>query len=344
MAASDRGSEAARRMAAALAPQIREAMASYQATQSAAIREVLAKALTPADQRWLNNMQEVIAPALQLDYSALFPNVAAIQAQAAKQVLPALEIIHRTQREQFAQLLATALRAYEASLPPNWPRDGSSIPSNLEALLLDEGLALAWLPPTPIVERLFKPGSAAERRTIIGRRWQTIGKASLSELDEIDDPGLAEYVDFAHEAAGTLLAGSHRASQALSANLLDSILRAAFDETSRIQITSHKTRLSIEDYPLRVAIVLAGVWGSHGQFWPDKGDSIPRKYTRHGSAHGVSRAPVLKGQRRDRPNARRVAPQAPRHRPARLNSQQSSPSVDAQPRDQREVGDIPIAT
>lgn len=35
--------------------------------------------------------------------------------------------------------------------------------------------------------------------------------------------------------------------------------------------------------------MLGGIWGAHGEFWPDKGDKIPRSYSRHGSVHGVSR-------------------------------------------------------
>lgn len=235
-------------------------------------------------------MNEVVAPALKLDYQTLFPKVAAMQAPALKQLLPAVKLVRDSQRQQFAEIFATVRRTFEASLPPNWPRGGSTlIPSNLEELLLDEGLALAWVPPERTVERVFNADTAAKRRDIIGRHWKPIGIASQHEIGQIDTPHLAGHVVFAREAASTLLSGSHRASQALSANLLDTILRTEFDDASRIEITSQKRRLDIEEYPLRVAIVLAGVWGSYGQFWPTNGDTIPHRYSRHGSAHGVSR-------------------------------------------------------
>ncbi len=38
---------------------------------------------------------------------------------------------------------------------------------------------------------------------------------------------------------------------------------------------------------MRVSIALGGR-GAHGQFWPNQGEKIPRLYSRHGSAHGVS--------------------------------------------------------
>ena len=48
-------------------------------------------------------------------------------------------------------------------------------------------------------------------------------------------------------------------------------------------------RLTIEDLPARSAVVLGGIWGAFGQFWPENGEQIPRNFSRHASAHGVSR-------------------------------------------------------
>lgn len=176
-----------------------------------------------------------------------------------------------------------------AALPPNWRGDQVSIPSNLEQLLLDEGLPLAWVPPRSVIVKLFAAGTAAERRKIIGDRWKMITKACLQELHGIEQAGLAAHVEFAVEAAESLLEGRAKSSQALAANLLDSILRAEFSDDDRRAITGQHVRLSIEDYPLRIAIVFGGIWGSHGQYWPERGDQIPRNFSRHGSAHGVSR-------------------------------------------------------
>ena len=37
------------------------------------------------------------------------------------------------------------------------------------------------------------------------------------------------------------------------------------------------------------SIVIAGLWGAFGAYWPDNGDEIPTIFSRHTSAHGVSR-------------------------------------------------------
>lgn len=236
----------------------------------------------------LDLLPKLDIPALKLDYAALFPDIAAISEKAIEALKPSLDFIHELQRDQFADLIAAARKAAFSSLPPNWSDDAISIPKELEQLLLDEGLPLAWVPPTAILARVFAAGTPQERRRIIGRSWKRIGEACVAELDRVEGQLLKGHVKFARKAAGSLLDGSPEGSQALSANLLDSILRAEFSDGDRKTITGQKTRLDIDDYPLRVAIVLGAIWGAHGQYWPEKGDKVPRAFSRHGSAHGVS--------------------------------------------------------
>jgi hypothetical protein len=228
-------------------------------------------------------------PALKLDYAALFPDFAEMQKTLLEGLRPSLAAIQSLQHSQFANLIENARAAARAGLPPNWRDENITIPDDLDQLLLDEGLALAWVPPAPIIKKLFEAATAQDRRGILGSQWKGITRACISELEGVQTASLAEYVDFARTAARTLLRDNPRPAQALSANLLDTILRENFDNESRNTITGQKARIDIDDYPFRVAIVLGGIWGSFGQFWPDNGDPVPRKFTRHGSAHGVSR-------------------------------------------------------
>lgn len=280
--------EAMRRMMRMVqTPRFQSVLSDIAKQQRALVAKSIAEVVTPSYQRWLKDVR-LVAPSLKLDYATLFPSYARMEPLAWKAVLPALTQIQEVQRKQFAEAIAAARRAYDASLPPNWPT-GHNLPTDLEALLLDEGLALAWVPPEDVVVQLFAAASASERRAIIGRRWRGIGRACIEELNQISHPVLRGHGHFAREAADTLMNGSAAASQALSANLLDSILRVEFSGSDRKTITCQKTRLEIGDYQLRVAIVLGGIWGAHGQFFPERGDQIPRLYSRHGSAHGVSR-------------------------------------------------------
>lgn len=262
----------------------------YDAMLKSITRSILPTFETPVvGAQALRALRGVNVPALQLDYSSLFPDFAAIQASAIIPLLPSIRLIQDLQRDQFASIIKSARAAVSAMLPPNWQGKDVTIPKDLETLLLDEGLPLAWVPPQEVVVKLFAAETAADRRKVLGARWKTIARACLEELQKVSHADLTEHAEFAVEAAESLLDGRSKSSQALSANLLDTVLRASFNEQDRTAITGQKQRLDIDDYPLRVAIVLGGIWGSHGQFWPSKGDKIPRMYSRHGSAHGVSK-------------------------------------------------------
>ena len=122
-----------------------------------------------------------------------------------------------------------------------------------------------------------------------GRTGSRLQRRVAQNSLESDDSELREYTRFAAEAADALINGPPSASQALSANLLDTILRRSFSKDSREAVTDQANRPNIDDYPLRVAIVIGGIWGSHAEYRPYRGDTIPYRYSRHASAHGVSR-------------------------------------------------------
>ena len=155
-------------------------------------------------------------------------------------------------------------------------------------MLLDEGLCLTWVPPSPVLDRLFSAASAQERRSVIGRSWKTIVVASERELDEVTKPALRHYASFARNAADAVKSGHHVAGQALAANLLDTVLKREFTKKSSRAITDQSLRFDINEYPLRLALVLGGIWGAYLQYWPSNGDKIPTRFSRHASAHGVS--------------------------------------------------------
>jgi hypothetical protein len=174
-------------------------------------------------------------------------------------------------------------------LPPNW--QGVDFPDNLEALLLDEGLPLAWVPPQDILEKLFAATSAGQRRQIISANRKRITEACIAELEDIisGDKARQTWVDdFALEAAYALREGRWRASQALSANLLDSVLSNAIEESAHAEVKNNKKKINWERYPVKPALVLGALYGIHARYFPNRGDSIPTRFSRHASVHGVS--------------------------------------------------------
>ncbi|MDD2818118.1 MAG: hypothetical protein PHN51_04910 [Candidatus Nanopelagicales bacterium] len=174
-------------------------------------------------------------------------------------------------------------------LPPNWQEVG--FPDNLEELLLDEGLPLAWVPPQEILQKLFAAKTAGQRRQIISANRKRITEACITELEAIRFRDKARQVwvdDFALEAAYALRDGRWRASQALSANLLDSVLSNAIEKSAHDEVKNNRKKIAWETYPVKPALVLGALYGIHAQYFPSKGDPIPTRFSRHASVHGVS--------------------------------------------------------
>lgn len=235
------------------------------------------------------NLLKIELPPLRIDYQSLFPNLEKLNQQILAQLAPTFAAFHDIQREQFAHAFVNLAKLADTLWPPNWQGAGDPAEDLLERMLLDEGLALAWVPPSDILGRLFVAETSQQRRRIIGSNWKRIIEAARTELDQVTAPRLKQHIHFARRAADAVLAGNHPEGQALAANLLDTIMRGEFSSSDRQSITNQKNRFDIEDYPVRLALVLGGIWGAHGEYWPDKGEQIPRRFSRHASAHGVSK-------------------------------------------------------
>lgn len=54
-------------------------------------------------------------------------------------------------------------------------------------------------------------------------------------------------------------------------------------------VTNQKAKPDADEFSIRAAITLSGIWSAHGQYFPEKGDQVPRAYSRHGTVHGVSK-------------------------------------------------------
>jgi hypothetical protein len=113
-------------------------------------------------------------------------------------------------------------------------------------------------------------------------------------LDSIEDPALNEYAVFAREGVDALRLGKRAAAQALCASLLDTLLYIPFGENKR-RITDQRSAPIPERLAISAAVVLPGVWGAHRNYWPERGEEIPRDFSRHASAHGVSRRQFTHG-------------------------------------------------
>lgn len=233
-------------------------------------------------------------PPLGLDYGRLFGPAINLENLAFKNAIDSasfkvFENIYETQRKQFEKIFDfdAILKVLDAAYPPNWKGVKSGGMANLESLLLDEGLALGWVPDAELLQKLFDASTKQERRRLLGRRWKTVMKSCRASVITVSQARYAGYRDFTLKAIDALEAGSPEAAQALAASLLDTMLRETLDGTDRTLVTSQRNRLDLNSLPLRASIVFGGIWGSFTEFYTSRGDKVPQSFSRHASAHAV---------------------------------------------------------
>lgn len=133
------------------------------------------------------------------------------------------------QHQQWDSLFEALRTLAEKFLPPNWKGVRHPDFGTIEAILLDEGIPLAWIPSQAVLQALFDAPDAAARRRIIGRRWGSVVSDCEVVLSEVSHPTLQRHQPFAVDVVQALRDGHVSAAQALAANLLDSVLRRNFD-------------------------------------------------------------------------------------------------------------------
>lgn len=208
-------------------------------------------------------------------------------------VQEALESINKQYLKQWQDLFESIGRTAARIYPENW--DGITPPStsDLETILIDEGIPLMWVPGPKVVEALSEVEDAPARRRIVGSRWKGIISDCEAVLKKIDHPDLLDERDFALDCVRAIRAGHSNPAQALAANLLDTAL-CHLDEKDRKELTNNRfkqegVRFDWDDYLIREAFTFAPVWCAHARFFVKKGDTIPRTFGRHPSVHAVSR-------------------------------------------------------
>jgi hypothetical protein len=239
---------------------------------------------------------EVFAPrirtAIGIKLTKQLANAIGLNATMRQALEPLNDQLRERWRELFASFDTLAARLYPANL-----RDVRPSRSELEQVLLDEGIPLIWVPGPKVVRALLDAPDAATRRRIIGRRWKGIVNDCEAATTGVDHPDLQTARGFALDCVAALRAGHANPAQALAANLVDSLLRAHLNEADRKRVTLNKkggARFDLSDYGIRVALTFAPVWYAH-------------------AAWCLAYA-VLARQRRPRPNACHIGAEVLRHR------------------------------
>ena len=198
--------------------------------------------------------------------------------------------IFKETRQQLTDLFKRLnIDEYAASLPSNWIDAGLEDYDYglLEQLILDEGLALAWVVKPDLLTQLLTAESESKRREMLAKHWEEITDHCCKLLDKVTSQELAEWRGFALKVAHALRHDNPEAAQALAASLIETMLVDNFTYDGKRERMKRENRPQISLGVISRGIVYGGLWGVFLQFRTDR-DPIPSRFSRHASAHAVS--------------------------------------------------------
>lgn len=162
---------------------------------------------------------------------------------------------------------------------------------NVDSVVMVDGIALYGVPRTSISEALIRADGAAERRDILGRRWQAISADCRAAVEACQTKVVASHVPIALKALDALDSGHTEAAQALTGALLDSMVNSYFGK-DRYLYTPDKggkrTNEAYDEFTAHEYIALAPIWQAWQKFFPDEGLPVPNTFSRNATAHTVS--------------------------------------------------------
>lgn len=182
------------------------------------------------------------------------------------------------------------------------------IPANLQPLSAkkwtrilelgrEEGIALAWVPRTALVQALLDAPDAAAREQLLFQEETAVLDDCAACLDTItEDPAMVELAGFARQAIDICRRGGHAGAQALATNVVETIAKHHLDRvvTGKGKGVSNRIRnrfgVPIDDSialdELRVWLVGAPLFAAYREDY----DYATRgsAFNRHGTAHCVN--------------------------------------------------------
>lgn len=224
-----------------------------------------------------------------IDFASLFADTVPVADLVSELRSNTSDIFEET-RQQLTDLFKRLnIDEYAASLPSNWIDAGLEDYDYglLEQLILDEGLALAWVVEPDLLTQLLTAESEFERREILTAHWEDITDHCYRLLDDITLPKLDEWRGFALKVAHALRHDNPEAAQALSASLIETMLVDNFTYDGKRERMKRENRPQISLGAISRGIVYGGLWAVFLKFRTDR-DPIPSRFSRHASAHAVS--------------------------------------------------------
>jgi hypothetical protein len=170
--------------------------------------------------------------------------------------------------------------------PPNWRDLTFEEVEETVGLMLDHGLSLAWVPREAVVRELLTAPDVAARDAVLVAREVEIVEDVEASLVAVELPELSPPVDALREAVATFRSGHHRASQALVAVTLGTLIHDTFGEAKFADARRRFEALDPDEVPFdeaRTAAVLRCIARSL-----QNTDVAGPGFNRHAAAHRLS--------------------------------------------------------
>lgn len=169
-----------------------------------------------------------------------------------------------------------------------WPANLSGLSplldvDKMKALMMDEGLPIAWVPRQETVRMVLEATSPAQRRAIYGRRWRGIVTDCEQLVNRMSATATSGYVRFLRAIIASLRDGHYESAQALAATTLDTAILDFYGDESRRKWIGTNKRIEPEELSIRQFFVVSQLWGIHRQYKASNGDRLPGTFNRHGS-------------------------------------------------------------
>jgi hypothetical protein len=242
---------------------------------------------------WADSLNKAIdVSALHKAYAAALASVDLTALGHAQQAAAAAVLRYQVDLSPLREVLSKAWRGIDWQqlrerrnlwIPLNL-RDSRDLAA-IAQLSLDEGLPLAWVPRSAIVDALLTSDTPQERALIFDERFTDI-------LDDCE----AVLVDIPHEWAKECLAaisalrvGFDGPAQSHAGNIIDSIVLRLLGRNGRDRAKARAGE-PFDDVPLRLAsesLTLRPLYRAFVTWWPARDARPPDHFARHATAHAV---------------------------------------------------------
>jgi hypothetical protein len=207
-------------------------------------------------------------------------------------VIPQIEALQVAQRFWSKQLVTGFEKARINAFPPNLRPIAEDLDfEDVLSFVENEGIALYLVPRASTAKLLLTAKDRAARRAVLGRKFTSIVEDCTVVLDRCRSSVTTTAVEFIESGVAALNDGHLAPAQAMFTNVLETLLQTTLTKSERSVMLSHKEGEGPQSLDLKVreAYVMLPIWRSYESYWKSRGDPIPTNYSRHATAHGVSK-------------------------------------------------------